>query len=84
MYHITAIKAFINNASLVKGLLPQIEQLSIDSKILHDMTLLNEYIEKMKSQYNNLFPEMIVNDITPANIKPHYAKYHELYGIHLI
>ena len=72
---------YINNASLVKGLLPQIEQLSIDSKILHDMTLLNEYIEKMKSQYNNIFPEFTVTDITPANIKPHYAKYHELYGI---
>ena len=70
-----------NNTSLMKGLLSQFEQFKEDSNILNNITLLNEYLEKLKRQYNSIFQEMIVEDIIVPTIKPLYSKYHKLYGI---
>lgn len=70
-----------NNASLMKGLITQFEEFKEDSNILNNITLLNEYLEKLKRQYTGIFQEFIVEDIIAATIKPLYSKYHELYGI---
>lgn len=50
-----------------------------DSKILNNTDLLNEYIQKLKSNYT------IIDDLTvtstKATVKPRYARYFALYGI---
>jgi len=50
-----------------------------DSKILHNADLLNEYIQKLKSNHK------VLDDLTvtsmKATVKPRYARYFEMYGI---
>lgn len=60
-------------------LLAKSNQWHEDSTILHNNDLLNEYIQKLKSNYKVL-DDLIVTS-AKATIKPRYARYFELYGI---
>jgi predicted transcriptional regulator with HTH domain len=55
------------------------EQYKQDSKILHDPTLLKDYITQLNNSMLTLFSINIQSPL--LNIKPQYAIYHERYGI---
>ena len=68
----------VNQYMLLLNTQTQLEQTQKKASILDDMTLLKEYLDRLRST-RNLFPSTTVTAIA-AEIKPEYALYIKLHG----